>query len=161
VEGQTGQPIDLAGKVEPVTFLTVGTRQNPPGRPPGMSVFNVFFDKPATRPYRTYVSERETKQARVTSRGRRATVAMDRLSIGPFSGEFQLSFYAGCDLVHMEAVVATEENDRAILYDAGLAADRPGWKGFAWLDAEGRWQRRAADSVSNDDAVAVRHRALI
>src|SRR5262245_25511196 len=32
--------------VTPVTFLTVGTREAPPGRPPEMSIWNTFFDKP-------------------------------------------------------------------------------------------------------------------
>src|SRR5438477_2166640 len=32
--------------VEPLVFLTVGTRQAPAGRPPEMSLFNTFFDKP-------------------------------------------------------------------------------------------------------------------
>ena len=88
-----GYVIPLLRNVEPVTFLTVGTRRTPPGRPPAMSVFNVFFDKPASRPYRTYLSERTTKQVRVTSHGRRCAIALDGLSIGPFKGELQLTFY--------------------------------------------------------------------
>ena len=35
---------------DPTTFLLVGSRQAPAGDPPNMSVFNVFFDAPATRP---------------------------------------------------------------------------------------------------------------
>jgi len=44
---ETVEPL-LEG-VEPLTFLTVGTRQAPPNRPPEMSIFNTFFDKPASR----------------------------------------------------------------------------------------------------------------
>lgn len=162
---------DKAGKVvdafipiwdtEPLTFLTVGMRRNPPGRPPAMSAFNVFFDKPASRPYRTYLSERTTKQARVISQGRRATVILDGLTIGPFSGELQFTFYADCNLIHVEAVVSTNEDERAILYDAGLAPVAPGWDKLAWLDTEGRWQRSNYDERADDRPVGVRHRALI
>ncbi len=34
----------LLEAADPVAFLLVGSRQAPDGRPPGMSVFNVFFD---------------------------------------------------------------------------------------------------------------------
>src|SRR5262249_45410966 len=45
---------DLLSGVDPVYFVTVGTRTQPRGDPPGMSVFNVFFDAPASRPHQTY-----------------------------------------------------------------------------------------------------------
>ena len=37
--------------VDPVAFVVVGERRTPGGEPPGMSVFNVFFDSPAQRPF--------------------------------------------------------------------------------------------------------------
>ena len=39
---------------DPVCFLLVGSRQAPEGRPPSMSIFNVFFDSPANRPFDSY-----------------------------------------------------------------------------------------------------------
>ena len=45
--------------VDPVTFLLVGSRQSPADRPPEMSVFNVFFDTPANRPFQSYRSKLE------------------------------------------------------------------------------------------------------
>ena len=39
--------VPLLEGLDPVTYLLVGSRQAPAGRPPGMSVFNVFFDTPA------------------------------------------------------------------------------------------------------------------
>src|SRR5207249_92149 len=97
---ETVEPL-LEG-VEPLTFLTVGTRQAPPNRPPEMSVFNTFFDKPASRPHQTYVSRLELRQIQVMSTGRRANVAIGDLAIGPFSGELVFTFYAGSPLVHVE-----------------------------------------------------------
>src|SRR5262245_34618977 len=72
-------PQQLLKAVDPVTFLTVGTREAPSGRPPDMPVWNVFFDSPAKRPYQTYRSSFDLKRARVTSEGRRATVALGDL----------------------------------------------------------------------------------
>ena len=47
----------ILANVDPVAFLTVGERRLPKGRPPGMSVFNAFFDNPAQRPFQKHRSE--------------------------------------------------------------------------------------------------------
>src|SRR5262249_55995968 len=104
---------------EPVIFVTAGTRGGTAGRPPGMSIFNEFFDKPAARPHETYLSKLELKRARVESQGRRAAISLNDLTIGPFQGELRFTLYSGTRLVHMEAVVSTQEESRAILYDMG------------------------------------------
>src|SRR5262249_28608300 len=44
---------------DPSAFLRVGSREAPGGRPPDMSVFNVFFDTPASRPFQSYVATLE------------------------------------------------------------------------------------------------------
>ncbi len=147
--------------VDPVTFITVGSRVNPPDRPPGMSVFNVFFDSPAKRPYQQHRAALALKSARVEGRNGRATIALGELTIGPFSGELQIHMYQGSRLVHVEAVVKTEEKDRAFLYDAGLAAASPTWTRLAWFDTEGNLQREEARSDAPDHPVAVKHRAIV
>ncbi len=86
-----------------------------------MSVFNVFFDTPANRPFQAYRSKLELKRVRVTSQGDRATVAIGDLTIGPFTGELRFTVYPGAALVHVESVIHTQEDTRAILYDTGLA----------------------------------------
>ncbi len=105
---QTGQPLirsigmvartdgnarALLEGIDPVTFLLVGSRQAPAGRPPGMSVFNTFFDTPANRPFQSYRSKLDIKQVGVTSHGHRTTVAIGEVAIGSFSGELQITFY--------------------------------------------------------------------
>jgi hypothetical protein len=161
--GQRSQdaPAILLEGVDPVTFVTVGTRQNPPGRPPGMSEFNVFFDSPAQRPHQSYRSRLELDRVRVTSQGHRATIALGTLTVGPLRGELQVSVYPGGRLVHVEAVVSTNEDRRAFLYDAGLMADSPGWQRLAWVDTEGQWRRADVDSRGGDEPRAVRHRTIV
>ena len=90
-----------------------------------MSVFNVFFDSPAQRPFQTHRSKLDLKRVRVSSQGHRATVAVGDLTIGPFAGEWQLTFYRGARLVHVEAVVTTDADRTAFLYDTGLASESP------------------------------------
>jgi hypothetical protein len=156
----TGAESILTG-VDPVTFVTVGTRNAPDGRPPTMSVWNVFFDTPAKLPYQSYASKLDLESVRVTSAGRRASIAVGNLTLGPFSGEFVFTFYAGCRLIHVEAVVSTPEDRRAIIYDAGLVGENAGWRQVAWVDTEGTVQRFDVDPQANDRAIAARHRAII
>jgi hypothetical protein len=159
---QTAAVTVLEG-VDPVTFVTVGTRESPPGRPPGMSVFNVFFDTPAQRPHQSYRSKLEVQRVRVTSEGRRAAIHLGPLAIGPFRGELRVHVYRGSRLVHVEAVVSTREERRAFLYDAGLVAQTPGWQQLAWIDTEGAFHRAAATGQGHggDQPLQVRHRAIV
>ena len=144
IAAQAGEPFrPVLQGVDPATFVVVGERRAPAGRPPEMSVFNVFFDSPATRPFQAHRSHLDLKQARVSSHGRRATVALGGLTVGPFTGEWQITVYPGARLVHLEAVVSTQQEGRAFFYDAGLASESPAANRLVWLrhrgqDARGR-----------------------
>jgi hypothetical protein len=161
----------LAEVVEPATYLVLGSRENPPPTPPGMSVFNVFFDNPAKRPHESYSSDLEVKDFRILSRGSRASVAVGPLvfaergnsmstNASPFRGELVVTVYAGSRLVHIEAVVSTAEERRAFTYDAGLVGDSLVGKGLAWVDTEGKIRRQSLARVP-DTPEAVRHRAIV
>ncbi|HEX8201746.1 MAG TPA: hypothetical protein VF590_14790, partial [Isosphaeraceae bacterium] len=147
--------------VEPVAFLTVGSRVAPPGRPPTMSPFNTFFDNPARRPHRTHPSRLERKSVRAWSTGRRATIAVGDLAIGSFSGRWEITAYAGSRLLHVEAVVQTREDGRAIVYDAGLVGDWSRINRLAWVDTEGRFQSEALDPSAESRPRRTRHRAIL
>jgi hypothetical protein len=162
IAGSAGESaVSLLRGVEPVTVLTVGTRKTETGRRPPNSEWTVFFDKPASRPHHRYLSKLDRKSIRVTSEGRRATVAVRELTIGPFAGELQFTFYRGARLVHVEAVVSTTEERRAILYDAGLVGSSAGWQLFAWVDTDGVSWRASVEQATADRPRAVRHRTVI
>lgn len=151
----------LIENADPITFLLVGSRQAPLNRPPDMSVFNVFFDAPAMRPFDSFRSQLALKRVRVASEGSRATISIGDVTIGPFVGELRLTLYRGASLVHLETVVHTREDRRAILYDTGLALNSATKTRFAWLDTEGTLERREASRDDADHHLAVRHRTLI
>jgi hypothetical protein len=151
----------LLASVEPVTFLTVGSRESPPDRPKEMSVFNVFFDSPAGRPHTTERVQFALKQARVVSHGQRVIVELDELTCGSFHGKLRITVYAGARLVQVGAVLATSDERRAIAYDTGLAGDMTSVKKFGWMDTDGRFQRVDNTSDTSARPVMVRHRTLV
>ena len=146
---------------DPVCFLLVGSRQAPEGRPPEMSVFNVFFDTPANRPFNSFRSRLDLKRVYVASRGRVVTISIGDISVGSFTGELRIKVYGGARLIHVETVIHTNENRRAILYDAGLALNSPAGLRFAWIDTAGKLERAQPPPDSTDRHLAVRHRTLI
>ena len=158
---ETAAPTILARAVDPVTFLTVGKRESPPDRPPTMSVFNVFFDSPAKRPHQSYRSRLDLKRVKVTSRGKRATVSVGDVTIGPFSGTLELTVYSGSPLVHVETVVSTKEEDRAILYDSGLAFASTEGLRLTWVDTEGARKTVSPTRDAPEQTPAVRHRMIV
>ncbi len=156
-----GEPISLATGISPVFRATAGSRVSPPGRPPEMSPFNSFFDNPASRPHEAHASRLDLKRVRATSEGRRASIAVGDLSMGPFAGEIILTFYTGSRLLRIEAAVSTNEERRAFTYDAGLVGEASSWVRAAWTDTEGRLQRADLGAASAHRPIAVRHRAIV
>jgi hypothetical protein len=156
IAGRADGPVTpLLRKVDPVTFLTVGVRDL------STQGWNAFFDNPPKRPHETFPAVLERKKAVVQSQGRRCTVILDGLSAGPFRGDLRFTVYPGCRLVHAEAVLRTEKDACAILYDAGLSSPAPGWKTVAWIDTGDELRRVETESQKTATPVAARHRAIV
>jgi len=170
-----GAEMPILSAVDPAIFLTVGQRRPPADKPPEQR-WEVFFDNPAQRPHETFTSKLTPRRAKVAGAGQRATVTVEGLTIGPFAGTLELSFYAGSRLMRVDAVVQTNKDNLAIFYDSGLVAQRPTWKELVWVDTEGQPQKQAArrhaaqrEAAPSDRAaigpqarpLKVRHRAIV
>ena len=146
-----GKP--LATQVQPVFLVTTGARVQRPG------VKYIFFDKPATGkngPVKHFTAKLEPNQVRVQSTGNRATVAFDRLSAGPFTGELNFHFYAGSPFVQVEAAMGQSEKGVAYIYDAVLDGQ---FKTVAWKDLQDQFVR--VTPTGPPRPVAVRNRAIM
>ncbi len=161
IKGPPNGPVNpVVTGLDPVFFVTVGSRVNPPGRPPGMSDFNVFFDNPASRPHADHRSKLDLRSVKVTGGPERATVAIGDLSAGPFSGELRFTVYAGMTMFRLDAAMSTKEQKRAFVYDVGLVSRNSTWTKAVWRDTEGTVQEEPFTAESPDKAIAVRHRAV-
>jgi hypothetical protein len=150
-----GPAAPLLREVQPVTFLTVGVRDL------SQQGWDVFFDNPPRRPHETFPAVLAVKTARVESQGRRSTVILDGLTAGPFRGELRFTVYPGCRLVHVQAVVSTDRDACAILYDVGLTRHTPAGMTVAWLDINDELRRVTATENKAAEPVAARHRAIV
>jgi hypothetical protein len=151
----------LLEAADPTCFLVVGSRQASEGRPPQMSVFNEFFDTPANRPFDSHRVSLDLKRVRVASKGHSATISIGDVSGGGFNGELRLTVYRGARLIHVETVVHTDLDRRAIVYDAGLTIRDPEKVVFNWVNTEGKVDAIQPGANAKDRQLAVRHRTLI
>ncbi len=150
-----GAATPVATGLDPVTHLTVGSRdlKNPAG-------WVAFFDNPPRRPHRTYSMRLGDRRAVVSREGSRTTVSVAEVSAGPFRGDFRFTFHRNSPLIRAEAVVATQEDGRAIIYDAGFAGASPGWGAIAWNEAAGPFKKVAYDPDHPATPLAVSGRAV-
>ncbi|MES2660372.1 MAG: hypothetical protein V4689_17240 [Verrucomicrobiota bacterium] len=146
----------IAGNLNPVTLLTVGSRnlQDPAG-------WVAFFDKTSTRPRETFLVKLGKRSMKVSTEGNRTTVSLAEASAGSFRGEIRFTFYQGSGLMQAETVMATEDDGCAIIYDTGLTSAKPDWKSVVWTDTEGNLQRKPLDVNAEAEPVAVAGRTIV
>ncbi|MGC3969344.1 MAG: hypothetical protein QM775_18885 [Pirellulales bacterium] len=140
-----GDTVDVhAEELDLAAYMTVGSREIPRGTAPRKPTY-VFFDNPHKRAHETFRSKLDLKSAKLTSRNGRAVLTIGELTIGPFRGHWELTFFADSPLVKIEAVVATDEPSRAYVYDLGLIGSRDGLKSVGYVDLDGRPKQIALD----------------
>jgi hypothetical protein len=150
----------LLENADPAFYLTVGSRNVPEGKP-AWQKWQVFFDSPAQRPHRAFVSQLNPTLVRITGTAERARISIAELTVGDFRGTLDFEFFAGCDLLQIQAVISTTDDDRAIVYDAALLGDPADGAHFVWRDTRGELRREAVAVSSDDRALTVRGRTLV
>ncbi len=140
----------IAENLTPLTILTVGERNLV------RNGWMVFFDKVHTRPSQRFPAKLTPASVRATSTATRARVAIEGLVAGPFSGRFELTFFAGSALVQAEAVLSTTLESRALLYDAGLVIPTGRASRYTWLDPRDGPHTAPADTPASVRAARYR-----
>ncbi|MHC4994867.1 MAG: CehA/McbA family metallohydrolase domain-containing protein, partial [Planctomycetota bacterium] len=142
--------------LDPQTLLWVGKRDLTK-RPDG---WMIFFDRVNRQPYANHLATLRPRSFRVTSRGASTTVIVDGLSAESFTGDFRFTVYPGSRLIHTEAVLSTQQDAKAILYDTGLATRSATLRSLAYMDNHDHFQR--VDIINQPAGpVATRYRTVI
>ncbi len=133
--------------------------------------WNAFFDYPPAHPDGTVAHFGSFRLAglRVETAGSRLRVRCRGFSAGPFEGEITYTFFSGSRLVMQQATAATQAQNVAYYYDAGIEfeapdQERPGRNmrtPLAYFDTTGQLQRAVANGFQPERVpYRVRHRAL-
>ena len=134
------KPVVILRDVNPVTVLSIAERDLEK-----RNGWTIFFDHVDRKPSKSGPLVLKLKGVAARSMGRRCVIDLDGLEGQGFSGKLRFTLYAGCDLVHVQAVVTTQEEARALLYHAGLTCN-PNGKTTSWIGLDDQLHRAEADS---------------
>ncbi len=145
----------IAAELDPLILLRVGNRDL---RKRGG--WTVFFDRMQQKPSEQFLAIIDPQHAVVTSSARRATLSIGNVTAGPFHGELRWTFFAGSPFVLQEAVLTTERERTAYLYDTGLVCRETSPLQMSWRDSFGPLESAPVDSIDQPRHLAVGGRAI-
>ncbi len=148
---------DIASNLDPSFILTIGKRT----LSPTSGGWDVFFDRVPTRPYKSYTVEFEKRSAAVSSSGMVTTVRVSQVTAASFSGAMEITLYNGSPLFNVAAVMSTDIDSTAILYDAGLVSKQQVWNNIAWSDVKNNLQTTKANLHDTSKNLEVKYRTVI
>src|SRR6187402_1557194 len=105
----------VAKNLDPVFVLTVGKRDLV-----SQNGWNIFFDKVPLKPHQSYPISFIKKSVSVRSNGTRTIITISTLRAAAFTGNLEITFYEGSPLFNVAAVMTTDLDSTAIVYDAGF-----------------------------------------
>jgi hypothetical protein len=147
---------NIVEKSDPAFILTIGKRDLI-----SQNGWNIFFDKVPLKPYQSHQVILDKKNAAVKSVGSRTVVAIGGLSAPGFTGQLEITLYHGSPLINIAAVVTTQIDSTAILYDAGLVTSEKPWSAVAWSDVYEQIQSKQPSLTDTAVNEMVKYRTII
>ncbi|MBE7175863.1 MAG: hypothetical protein INR69_05640 [Mucilaginibacter polytrichastri] len=133
----------IAENIDPAFILTVGKRDLI-----SQNGWNIFFDKTNKLPRQSYAVSWKKNKSAVSTDGAKTIIRIGEAAAGPFAGELQITCFNGSPLFNVAAVMHTQRDSTAILYDAALTSKNPAFKSIAWSDTREQLQRETASADS-------------
>lgn len=145
----------VSSSLDPSFLLTIGKRDLI-----SQNGWNIFFDKVPEKPFHTYDIKLEKAAAAVETVGSRTVVKISSLKADRFSGDLEITFYNGSPLFNVAAVMSTDVDSSAIVYDAGLISRSPEWESISWINTADRLQSTPMTASDTAKNVAVKYRSI-
>lgn len=123
---------EIAAGLDPAFILTIGKRT----LDPKSGGWDVFFDRVPKKPYKSYLVNFDKRSASVSSSGAHTIIRISDMQAASFRGALEITLYNGSPLFNVAAVMATEADSTAILYDAGLVSKKQIWQNISWSDVK-------------------------
>lgn len=146
----------IATGLNPVFILTEGIRDLEK-----RDGWDIFFDRTAYLPHTTHELQRKLSGVKVINEGSRTKIVISDVTAGNFDGSLEVTLYDGSPLLNIAAVVSTEKDATAIIYDAGLTGTQTEWEEIFWASPEDYLQSTKADIDGESKNVAVKYRTII
>ncbi len=147
----------IAENIDPVFLLTIGKRT----LSPSSGGWDVFFDRVPRRPYETYKVEFQKQNVKVRSKGIQTIVQIGEMKSSSFTGKLEIILYNGSPLLNVAAVLSTQVDSTAILYDAGLVCKGKLWDNIGWSDVAKKMHSLKSSITDTSTNLEVKYRAII
>jgi len=144
----------ISSNVDPVFLLNIGSRTLKPE-----NGWTIFFDKVPTRPYTSHVLNINKREAIITKNGNRTIISIGDISAPNFDGFLEITVYNGIPLLNIAAVITTQKDSTAILFDAGLVSDKP-WNNISFANIKDKFVQ-AENIINASTNLAVKYRTII
>jgi hypothetical protein len=151
-----GKFSEIATDMNPAFVLTIGKRDLV-----SQNGWNIFFDKTNRLPSKSYAVQLTKRSASVSTVGTRTVLRIGDTEADRFRGAIEITVYQGSPLFNVAAVMSTQVDSTAILYDAGLVSKKPGWTTLAWSDTDNRMQESPINPTAPNKAQSVKYRTIM
>jgi hypothetical protein len=151
-----GSKHKIASDLDPAFILTVGKRDLV-----SQNRWNIFFDKVPKKPFKSHAIELEKQSASISTIGTRTVISIGSLKAPGFTGTLEITLYNGSPLMNIAAVMSTDIDSTAILYDAALVSKTAGWEKIGWSDVREQMQSMTPVLNETHTALEVKYRTII
>jgi hypothetical protein len=148
---------EIAKGLDPAYILTIGKRTIDPKS----GGWDVFFDRVPLKPYKSYPVKFNKHSASVTSSGSQTIIRISDMQASSFKGALEITLYNGSLLFNVAAVISTEADSTAILYDAGLVSKTQAWQNISWSDVKSKLQTTRVEHQAAAINQEVKYRTII
>lgn len=146
----------IINDVDPQFILTEGKRDLV-----SQNGWNIFFDKVPSKPHHSYKVDFNKKDVSVSTSGSRTTVTIAGVEAPNFKGDLEITLYNGQPLFNVAAVITTQVDSTAILYDAGLVAKQQPVKKVCWSDVYEHLQTDNSNQPDTAKNLTVKYRTIM
>ena len=146
----------IAKDLDPSFVLTIGKRDLI-----SQNGWNIFFDKVPLKPFDSYLVDIDKRAASVVSIGSRTLITVSQIKSDRFTGDLQITLYNGSPLFNVAAVMSTDVDSTAIVYDAGLVSKSFDWEKIIGSDTDNKLQHSNINRNDSSRNVAVKYRTII
>ncbi len=151
----SGKWNEIASGLEPVFILTEGKRDLEK-----RGGWNIFFDVTAYKPHTSHLLRKGRGSTRVSSEGSRTVVIMNGMKGGTFQGDLEITLFNGSPLINIAAVMTTQKDSTAIIYDAGLSGSDDTFKEIFWSNTDDYLESSLIQKNDKSKNLAVKYRAI-
>jgi hypothetical protein len=146
----------IADHLDPAIILTVGKRDLV-----SQNGWNIFFDKTAYLPYKSYPVVLDKGGVKVVTSGSQTEIIVSGATAGSFSGSINLTLYNGSPLMNVAAVMSTTVDSLAVIYDAGLVSKQTPWEKLFWSDTDSYIRNTNVVKMDTVEMMPVKYRTII